>query len=284
MLRGIDTYLGEFNNRARLSVLLFFTFIIGIADYFTGPELSFSLFYTGPIMLAVWYGGHRHGLIISFFSTLIWLLAEVFLGREYSHSLTLVWNTIVRLAFFLLTMELLLSVRDKMNTLENLATTDSLTGLANRRLFLEQLERECTRAKRYPEVFTIAYIDLDNFKYVNDTNGHFVGDELLKCVGQVLKTGLRESDMAARMGGDEFAVFFPAMKESTSKQVIEKLHAALLEEMGKNNWPVTFSIGVVTYLEPLANIREMVKKADDLMYQVKKSGKNNICHIDTSSQ
>jgi diguanylate cyclase (GGDEF)-like protein len=279
MLSGIDNYLGEVNNRLRLSVLLFSTFILGIIDYFSGSELSFSLFYTGPIMLAVWYGGHRHGLLVSFFSAAIWLLAELAMGREYSHALTLVWNTIVRLAFFLLVMELLLSVRDKVKTLENLASTDSLTGLVNRRFFLEQLERECTRVRRYPEVFTIAYLDLDNFKYVNDTNGHLVGDELLQCVGEVLSSNLRESDMAARLGGDEFAIFFPAMKGATSKKVIEKLHASLLSAMEEKRWPVTFSIGVVTYLEPLTSIREMVKMADDLMYKVKKTGKNNIYHV-----
>ena len=283
MLVSIDNYLGEVNNRLRLSLLLFVTFILGIVDYFSGPEISFSLFYTGPIMLAVWYGGHRHGLIVSFFSAFVWLTAEVFLGREYSHSLTLVWNTVARLAFFLLIMELLLSVKKKIIMLENLASTDPLTGLVNRRYFLEQLERECTRVRRYPEVFTIAYIDLDNFKYVNDTHGHLIGDELLQVVGQVLRKNLRESDMAARLGGDEFAVFFPAMNESTSKQVIDKLHSILLQAMDARGWPVTFSVGVVTYPEPLADIREMVKMADDLMYKVKKSRKNNIFHIVSSA-
>ncbi len=67
MLRGIDNYLGEVNSRLRLSVLLFSVFLLGIVDYFSGPELSFSLFYIGPIMLAVWYGGHRQGLVASFF-------------------------------------------------------------------------------------------------------------------------------------------------------------------------------------------------------------------------
>lgn len=279
MLGSIHNYLGSVNNRLRLSVLLSGTFFLGIADYLTGPELSFSLFYTGPIMLAVWYGGHRHGVIVSFFSAAVWLVAEVAMGREYSHSLTLMWNTVVRLAFFVLVMELLLSVRDKVNTLASLASTDPLTGLVNRRYFLEQLERECARVKRYPEAFTIAYIDLDNFKYVNDTSGHLVGDELLQCVGDVLESKLRESDMAARLGGDEFAIFFPAMKEETSRQVIKKLHDNLLDAMNRNNWPVTFSVGVVTYLQPLDNIREMVKMADDLMYKVKKSGKNNIYYV-----
>ncbi|MFC1748942.1 GGDEF domain-containing protein [Pseudomonadota bacterium] len=283
MLKSIHNYLVEVNNSVRLLELIFATFLMGVVDYFSGPELSFSLFYTGPVMLAVWYGGHRHGLVVSFFSAVVWLIAEIAVGREYSHMLTLIWNTIVRLAFFILVMELLLSVRDKVTTLESLASTDPLTGLVNRRFFLEQLERECARVRRYPEIFTIAYLDLDNFKYVNDTNGHLVGDELLQCVGEVLKSNLRESDMAARLGGDEFAVFFPTMRESTSKQVIEKLHVNLLNAMEEKGWPVTFSIGVVTYIEPLANIREMVKMADDLMYKVKKSGKDNICHIVSSN-
>ena len=279
MLQTISNILDNSNNWWRIWVLVFATLILGVVDYYSGPELSFSLFYTGPIMLAVWYGGHRQGLVITFLSTAVWLVAEISIGREYSHTMILIWNTIIRFLFFLLIMELLLSVRDKVVMLANLASTDPLTNLANRRYFLEQLERECTRVKRYPEVFTIAYIDLDNFKYVNDTKGHLVGDEVLQCVGEVLKSNLRESDIAARLGGDEFAIFFPAMKETTSKEVIEKLQASFLDAMNKHKWPITFSIGVVTYLEPLANIREMVRKADELMYQVKKSGKNNILHV-----
>jgi len=284
MFHHIGNFLENTNARRRLLALVIATFILGIADYFSGPELSFSLFYTGPIMLAVWYGGHRHGLVITYLSTAVWLVVEIAMERDYSYSIILIWNTMVRLLFFLLIMELLLAVQDKVVTLANLASTDPLTNLANRRYFLEQLERECTRVKRYPEVFTIAYIDLDNFKYLNDTEGHLVGDELLQCVGEVLKSNLRESDIAARLGGDEFAIFFSAMKESTSKQVIEKLQASLLDAMNKHKWPITFSIGVVTYLEPLANIREMVRKADELMYQVKKSGKNSISHIVSQSE
>lgn len=230
-------------------------------------------------MLAVWYGGHRHGLILSFFSAAVWLAAEVGVGHEYSHFLTLAWNTVVRLMFFWLIMELLLSVRDKMATLTSLASSDPLTGLANSRFFLEQLEREHSRVRRYPELFTIAYLDRDNFKYVNDTLGHVIGDELLQRVGEVLKSNLRESDMAARLGGDEFVVFFPAMEESASKQVLEKLQRSLIAAMAERRWPVTFSIGVVTYHEAPSNIRKMVKIADDLMYRVKKSGKNNIAYI-----
>jgi len=284
MFHHIGNFLENTNARRRLLALVIATFILGIADYFSGPELSFSLFYTGPIMLAVWYGGHRHGLVITYLSTAVWLVVEIAMERDYSYSIILIWNTMVRLLFFLLIMELLLAVQDKVVTLANLASTDPLTNLANRRYFLEQLERECTRVKRYPEVFTIAYIDLDNFKYLNDTEGHLVGDELLQCVGEVLKSNLRESDIAARLGGDEFAIFFSAMKESTSKQVIEKLQASLLDAMNKHKWPITFSIGVVTYLEPLANIREMVRKADELMYQVKKSGKNSISYIVSQSE
>lgn len=279
MLRSVDGFLENANSRNRQAIFIFATFLVGVADYFSGPELSFSLFYTGPIMLATWYGKKRDGLVIVFISAVIWLLAEISFGREYSHPLTLLWNAIVRFAFFLLVMGLLLALRDKMQVLSNLASTDPLTGLVNRRFFLEQLERECTRVRRYPEVFSVAYLDLDNFKYVNDSLGHAVGDELLQCVGNVISSSLRQTDLAARLGGDEFAVFFPAMKEENARQVLEKLQHNLLVAMNERQWPVTFSIGVVTYLQPLSKIRDMVKKADDLMYQVKKSGKNNIRYI-----
>ena len=173
----------------------------------------------------------------------------------------------------------MLAVRRKMLLLSNLALTDPLTGLANRRFFLEQLERESARAKRYSQVFSIAYIDLDNFKQVNDTHGHAAGDELLKMIGLILKDNVRKADIVARMGGDEFAILFPEMDEVSSRFAINKLYRALSAGMKKAEWPITCSIGCVTYKTPMHHLRDMVKMADELMYQVKRSGKDNIVHI-----
>lgn len=279
MLKRSDKYFDGKSEYGLLVVLSFFVLLIGVIDYFSGSELSFSFVYIMPIMIAVWYGGYKPGLIISFVSIAIWLSAELAITRGYSHPLILVWNTLIRLAFFLLVMRLLLSIREKVATLSTLASIDPLTGLANRRFFLEQLERERARARRYSETFTVAYIDLDNFKYVNDSYGHTIGDELLQVVGNMIRKNLRESDMSARLGGDEFVIFFPALEEMPAKQVMDDLQKQLNSAMDENSWPVTFSIGMVTYNKPMKSIREMVHKADEIMYQVKKSGKDNTLHI-----
>lgn len=279
MLKSVDQYLDRKDTRGLVLLLMLPTLLLGIVDYFSGQELSFSYIYTLPIMLAVWYGGYAPGVIVTLVSITVWLLIELTTGRDYSHPLVLVWNTAILLVFFLIIVRLLPSMKDKVSTLANLATIDSLTGLFNRRYFLEQMERERTRIRRYPEVFTVAYIDLDNFKYVNDTRGHVVGDDLLQSVGKTIQQNLRESDICARLGGDEFVVFFPALAEKPALHVMQELQQELLQAMQRNAWSVTFSIGMVTYLKPMKSIREMMYKADELMYRVKKSGKNNILQI-----
>lgn len=279
MFKYINSYFERMNKQTCLLFTLALSLLIGILDYLIGPELSFSVFYTMPIMLAAWYGGKRVGFIIAIVSAVIWLSADLAAGSNYTSVLVPVWNTMVRLAFFIIIMMLMLEVHQKLILEEALADTDPLTGLANRRFFQEQLEREYARVLRYPEPLTIAYLDLDNFKYVNDSMGHDIGDELLIIVSQTLTSNLRGSDFAARLGGDEFAVMLPMLKHESAIPIIKKLQDELLSVMHAKNWPVTFSIGIVTYNEVMDSSRDMIKKVDDLMYDVKKSGKNNICHI-----
>ena len=109
--------------------------------------------------------------------------------------------------------------------------------------------------------------------------GHNVGDELLRIVAENLSMNVRASDYAARLGGDEFAVLFPILDAETATSVLEKLQVELLDKMKEKGWPVTFSIGVVTFSQVMDTSRDMIKMVDDLMYDVKKSGKNNIRHI-----
>lgn len=279
MLYRIDRFLENMNNRRLLLFMLLILIVLGVIDFVTGNALSFSVFYTGPIMLAAWYGGRLSGVIIALTAAAIWLLVELTAGPEYSHILYPLWNTFVRLAFYVIILQLMLSLRDKLSLEENLADTDPLTGLVNRRFFQEQLEREFIRLKRYLEPFTLATIDLDNFKAVNDSLGHHVGDELLCRVAGELESHIRDSDIAARLGGDEFALLFPLLTQEDAVPVVEKLQQRLLQAMMDKHWPVTFSIGVVTFHKPMATIRDTLKKVDDLMYEVKKTGKNNIRSI-----
>ena len=98
-------------------------------------------------------------------------------------------------------------------------------------------------------------------------------------VSQTLVANIRKADFAARLGGDEFAIMLPMLEQESTLPMLKKLQDELLKEMNKNKWPVTFSIGVVTFNDVMKTSRDMIKKVDDLMYKVKNSGKNNISHI-----
>ncbi|HLQ51832.1 MAG TPA: diguanylate cyclase, partial [Terriglobales bacterium] len=149
---------------------------------------------------------------------------------------------------------------------KKLARCDVLTDLANRRAFYERAEQERKRAARYGRPLSLAYIDLDNFKQINDTRGHDACDQVLTNVATVLKNNLRAEDLAARLGGDEFALLLPEAGDAAAAFVIHKLHRLLTAAMQERNFPVTFSMGLVTYDGVPQNIEEMVQKADDLMY------------------
>lgn len=159
---------------------------------------------------------------------------------------------------------------------KKLSRLDPLTGLANRRAFYERAEIERKRCIRHKRPLGLAYIDLDNFKQVNDQSGHEVGDQVLVCVAATMQNNLRTEDLVTRLGGDEFALLLPETDGAKASFVIHKLHGLLMSAMLEKGWPITFSIGLVTFEEPAESIDQMVHRADELMYTVKHGGKNRI--------
>ncbi len=161
-----------------------------------------------------------------------------------------------------------------------LSRTDYLTGIANRRVFYELAEMEINKFRRYRHPFTALLIDIDNFKHINDSYGHQTGDVVLCAVANAIKGNIRVTDIAARMGGDEFTVLLTETGVDSYEAMVPRLKNKLMEDMGKHAWPVTFSIGVVTYKNAPANVDEIIKKVDSLMYDVKRGGRNNIkCEV-----
>lgn len=159
---------------------------------------------------------------------------------------------------------------------KSISRTDPLTGAANRRRFTEHLQDESERSKRYNHPFSIAYLDLDHFKQVNDGLGHAIGDRLLVRVVETLKALSRSSDTVARVGGDEFAVLLPEADSAAARGAVEKFRSTLLAEMRSNDWPVTFSIGVITCITPPHNAQVLIEAADRLMYAVKEGGRDAV--------
>ncbi|MBU1669754.1 MAG: sensor domain-containing diguanylate cyclase [Actinobacteria bacterium] len=167
---------------------------------------------------------------------------------------------------------------------EVLARLDLLTGLANRRSFYETAKHELERAIRYKRDLTLAYIDLDNFKSINDSLGHEKGDELLASAAATIRSNLRAVDTVARIGGDEFAMLLPETDEQAAVSALQKLRETFDEEMKRRGWSVTMSIGAVTVSDgEEVCVEDLVLKADGLMYLVKDGGKDGLRHQSFSS-
>jgi len=248
---------------------------VGILDYWTGYELSFSLFYLLPIALLTWFTSDKLGIIAAFASAGVWLAADILAGASYSRPAIYFWNTAIRLGFFLLTV-FFLKLGKALEREKDLARTDYVTGAVNSRFFHTLAQRETDRSARYRYPFTIAYIDLDNFKTINDRLGHTTGDKVLSAVANTIQRNLRKTDVVARVGGDEFSILLPEVGLEAAQVVISKMHRGLLEEMRKNGWSVTFSIGVSTFTGAPRPVDEVISMADKAMCSVKNDGKNNI--------
>ncbi len=251
--------------------------IFGIIDFYFGSKVSFSLFYLIPIFLATWFISKNNGIIFSFISAIICLFLDF--DEEYISHLTnfiFYWDAITRLAFFLIFVNILSFLKETLKNNEKMARYDFLTGIINTRHFYEVAQSEINRSIRYNSIFSFAYIDLDNFKFINDTFGHPVGDALLTVIADIIKDNLRKTDIIARLGGDEFAILLPQTNFEQSSMAITKLKKEITKEMEKNNWPITTSIGLVTFKKIPISADEMIKITDDVMYIAKKSGKNRI--------
>jgi diguanylate cyclase (GGDEF)-like protein len=250
--------------------------ILGVIDYLTGYEVSISLFYLVPIFLVVWYMDGWTGLLLSFASTAVSFVANYFAGQVYSSLSIYLWNAILRLGFYCVVTWLAWMLKRSYKVNQELARTDYVTGAVSIRYFYELAKIETSRAQRYGHPFTLAYIDLDNFKSVNDRLGHSVGDKVLRAVTDSICRQVRPTDILGRLGGDEFALLMPETDGDVARTVIDRIHSGLVDEMLKNGWMVTFSVGVVTYNEVPKTVDEMVKIADDAMYSVKTARKNGV--------
>lgn len=171
-------------------------------------------------------------------------------------------------------------LRSTCRLLERHAWTDPLTGLSNRAFFDDALERELARTRRHGTPTCVLLVDLDDFKRVNDGHGHDAGDELLAAVSGSLRLGLRESDVLARYGGDEFCVLLAGTDAATARAVAERVRAGVgaLRAGARGGIRVTTSIGLAatTDLEPGAGARALVRLADRAMYAAKRAGGDRV--------
>ena len=161
--------------------------------------------------------------------------------------------------------------------LRKLATTDSLTGLYNRRRFMELSEREFTRSLRYNRPLVMFMMDIDHFKKVNDTYGHDIGDMVLRSLSKTTLIALRNADILGRLGGEEFGVLLPETGKDTAVEIAERLRSSIegtVISANSNNINITISLGVACLDPKTKNIEQLLKRADVALYKAKQSGRN----------
>lgn len=265
------------NRPTALGVTLLSLLAIAVIDYQSGVELRTFPLYYGPIAFAAWHFGRGGALTAAVFASLGWFVSNQLAGLQYTNPLFWVFNTLVQGSSFAIVGWLVATLRLSQLRERELARIDSLTGLANSRALYEDGSRMIELCRRTRRPVTLAYIDLDFFKAVNDRDGHAAGDRLLQAVAQALRAATRAADLPARMGGDEFAVLFPELGPGEVEPAISRLRQTLTQALADMANGVTASVGAVTFLTPPSDLEPMVQAADALMYRAKQQGGNQLC-------
>ena len=247
--------------------------IVGVwaIDRAIGPEVSVLLFHLPPVLLGTWFAGATWGVGLALLMALLsWFGAPgpgsavnlLDIASDFAATVLIVW------------------MQSKLRALyqraREAADSDSLTGLLNRSGLRQPLQREIERAKRYGHAFSLLYLDCDNFKAVNDGLGHSAGDAVLVAVGSALQAGVRRVDAAARVGGDEFVEMLSEADTDAARATARHVKSALDAAMAEHGFPVTFSIGVVTFARAPDHFEEALTQADAAMYEAKNGGKDSI--------
>jgi diguanylate cyclase (GGDEF)-like protein len=259
------------------------TACIGWLDFVSGPELGLSLLYIAPIAVAGWTQGRVIGAVTAIQAAAWWVWADLRWHATYDE-LTTAWNAFTRLVIFAtigIGSAMMHADRKRLRELlareQGLARTDALTSLPNSRAFREHANQDLARARREGSSVTLVYLDIDNFKHVNDRHGHARGDAFLADIAQAIRGCLRAGDHAARLGGDEFGVLLWGADSSAGEIVGQRLVTAI-RALG-DAFPgarVGASAGLATAPPTGATYEQLLQDADRAMYQVKQGAKGSV--------
>lgn len=249
--------------------------VVGVFDYASGIELRVFPLYFAPIVLAGWRLSRWDALAAAVASAATWVFANAQAGM-HGDAPTWIINTTTQLFSFALVGGLIAELRSRLRRELELNRRDPLTGLLNRRAFTEQAEDLLSLMRRVPHPITLAYLDLDHFKEVNDRHGHHVGDEALCLAAQTFRGCLRATDLLARLGGDEFAVLLPDTTDDAARTALERVRTRTGDAMRARGWPVTVTIGAVAFARSPPVVAAAMQAADELMYVAKKRGRDYV--------
>jgi len=255
---------------------VFCLFAVGWIDYASGTELRIFPLYFFPLIAVAWYTEKSLAIIASLLATFLWVSAMYLGGRHYEHAYIWVVNTLTQGITFIFITILIIHLRQALSKERHFSRTDLLTGLVNKRGFIEQAGPMVTLLHRHRRPVTLAYFDLDNFKIANDTLGHAYGDDLLRTAAKIFLRSVRMSDICCRVGGDEFIVLMPETTVPSAYSVLERIRFDIAEHESFKRSGVTASIGAFNSNKAPAHIEKIISQADKVMYRVKGEGKNRV--------
>lgn len=250
--------------------------LVGEVDFLSGVELRIYPLYYLPIAFAAWYLGRPWTVAAVGLSAVAWVASNYLAGLHFSAPGIWLFNTVMLITSFLTVGVLLAQLKESLTHEKQLSRLDPLTSLMNARAFHEEAARVLSVSRRKKRPVTIAYIDLDDFKGVNDIYGHHEGDAMLRQVASAISKSTRISDLAARMGGDEFVLLLPETGRKEAELSLERLSSRLSGVLESSPHPVTASIGAVVYAVISDPVDGMIRAADRRMYMAKAAGKNRI--------
>jgi diguanylate cyclase (GGDEF)-like protein len=274
-MKGILERLLESAKAFKVVVCFFLLGLVAAIDYATGVEISVSAFYPLPAVLMAWFAGRRAAVVMAVLAALTQLAVRIAGEPGLSIRPVFFWNALMELAVYAGLALALGTLRDAHARESLLARRDPLTGAANRRAFFERAELEFQRARRLGSApLSVAYLDLDDFKAVNDRFGHEAGDAVLKLVVETIQDRIRSTDLLARLGGDEFAVLMVGADEAQAQVVLADLRQQLRERLSRLPGSVTLSVGAVSLRSDFGSFDEVMAEVDRLMYSAKELAKS----------
>lgn len=261
-----------------------FLIIIGIAfaDILIGDVLSLYLLYIFPIVFLSFNDNRIQSMTAATLSSLLWIIVDYQLSSLNPSILFAGIECLSRIVIFELIAFFVGAYRRTYLALENQAYHDEKTGAYNYRAFLEIGTKELSLSRRTSIIASLAYFDMDNFKAINDIYGHSRGDEVLSVFSKIVRERIRNSDLFARIGGDEFVVLFLGSEALQTGPILDLIRTDFNKLMSTKGYPTTISIGIINITED-KDLDQMTKEADKLMYKAKDLGKNMIVYEDQCS-
>jgi len=262
---------GEVSARFALTSSLLAMLLVMFFDLVNPAEISLHILYVFPLATIALHCERLSRVVLGLaLSVAVQLWSFLHQGLQIGPYMT---DGLIVAASFVLTVTLARASRANYLATASLAATDWLTGLANRRSFESAADAEITRQRRYGGVFSLAVIDLDGFKQLNDAKGHQAGDKALRLLADVLRDYTRQTDLTARLGGDEFAVLMPNTRTEDCLPLCRQLVLIIGIRMADAGFAVTASVGCTTFEEAPESTPAALQRADRAMYAAKANGK-----------